>query len=89
MPPEREKTVEIRFPLGGIDLSMGYTMQRPGTTPVAINVRGYDSGTNRLRGGTRPGLTPFFGKGSTSQVAGFHLIQSLTCIVWVSPSAVG
>lgn len=89
MPEQRQKTIELRFPTGGIDLSMGYTMQRPGTSPRAINVRGFDSGSQRLRGGSRPGLTPFFGKGSTEQVTGFHLIQSLTCIVWVSPTAVG
>lgn len=86
--PERQKTIDLRFPLGGIDLSMGYTMQRPGTSPRAINVRGFDAGTQRLRGGSRPGLRPFLGKGSTAQVAGFHLIQSLTTIVWVNPSAI-
>lgn len=83
------KPQNVRFPTGGIDLSQAFTQQKPGTTPVAINVRAFDAGTNRLRGGTRPGLTPFLGAGSTEQVSGFHPIQSLTCIVWVSASAVG
>lgn len=83
------KPINVKFPTGGIDMSMGYNAQRPGTSPKAVNVRAFDAGTNRLRGGSRPGLTPFFGRGSTAQVNGFHLIQSLTCIVWVSESAVG
>lgn len=81
------KVVMIRFPLGGIDMSRGFNQQKPGTSPLAVNVRGFDAGTNRLRGGSRPGLTPFFGKGSTEQVNGFHVIQSLSCIVWVSEDA--
>jgi len=89
MPTSDRKTISIKFPLGGINLSRGFQAQPPGTTMQGINVRGFDAGTNRMRGGTRPGLTPFCGAGSTEQVNGFHLVQSLTCIVWVSPDAVG
>lgn len=88
MVASRQKTITIRFPMGGIDLSLGYNAQRPGTTPRGINVRTFDSGTNRARGGSRPGLTPFLGAGSTEQVQLFNPIQSLTCIVWVSEDAI-
>jgi len=83
-----KKTLRIVFPLGGIDLSRGFQQQKPGTTPKGINVRGFDAGTNRMRGGSRPGLTPVLGVGSTDQVAGFFRIQSLSVIVWVSESAI-
>lgn len=89
MPVSNSKTIKIAFPLGGIDLSRGFQQQKPGTAPAGINVRGYDSGTNRMRGGSRPGLTPFFGTGSTAQVELFNVIQSLTCIVWADGDAVG
>jgi hypothetical protein len=89
VPTSDKKTLKLTFPTGGIDMSNGYQRQKPGTSPQAVNVRGFDAGTNRLRGGTRPGLSPFFGMGSTEQVEGFHLVQSLSCIVWVDPGAVG
>lgn len=89
MPTSDKKPMRIIFPLGGIDLSRGFQQQKPGTTPVGINVRGFDAATNRMRGGTRPGLTPFLGAGSTAQVAGFSVVQSLSCIVWVSEAAIG
>lgn len=91
MPAQQDsrRTMDFRFPLGGLNVSTGYTNQPPGTTPVAINVRGFDAGTNRARGGTRPGLNPFFGAGSTEQVNGFNPIQHLNTIVWVDPAAIG
>jgi len=76
----------IAFPFKGIDVSRGIFDQREGTSPFAVNVRGYGP-DGRLRGGTRPGLTPLFGAGSTEQVEGFHLIQSLSVIVTASQGA--
>lgn len=87
-PVQQEALVDLRFPLKGIDTGTAYHKQPPETTPTAINVRAYDSGTNRARGGSRAGLNPFFGAGSTEQVSGFHRIQSLSCIVTADPSAV-
>lgn len=87
--PDRPHKIELAFPLGGINVSTGYMKQPPGTTPVGVNVRAFDAGTNRMRGGCRPGLTPFLGKGSTAQVAGFFPIQHLAIIIWVDPAAVG
>lgn len=70
----------VNFPTFGIDLSQGQFDQRPGTSPLAVNVRAVDT-SQRLRGGSRPGLTPFFGRGDASQVSGFNRIQSLSTIV--------
>lgn len=88
-PAMRETFVDLRFPLQGINTSEAYAKQPQGTTVIAVNCRAFDSGKNQLRGGSRAGLTPFFGAGSTSQVSGFHLIQSISVIVTASESAVG
>lgn len=57
--------VEYRFPVAGMDLSRAFWDQRPWeviqgvwgrTTPLGVNVRGYEASTDRRRGGTRPGL---------------------------------
>lgn len=87
MPDNREKSRSLEFPLLGLDVSMPAFDQRPQTTPLATNVRAYDAGTDRKRGGSRAGLTPFFGAGSTSQVSGFNKIQSLSTIVTASQLA--
>lgn len=83
--PEQE--VSLKFPFQGIDNSKGYTRQPPETTQDGVNVRAYDAGTDRRRGGSRAGLTPFLGAGSTVQVSGFNRIQSLSSIVTASQNA--
>lgn len=85
--PLDEKYRSLKFPQFGVDVSQPAFDQRPGTTPLAINVRAYDSGTDRLRGGSRFGLTPFLGAGSTFQVSGFNRIQSLSSIVTADQEA--
>lgn len=50
---------DLSFPKAGLDLSGPFTLQRPNTSPAALNVRGFEAGTNRLRGGTRPGLSRY------------------------------
>jgi hypothetical protein len=87
MPDKRENFRNIEFPRLGMDVSLPYFDQRPDTSPSAVNVRAYDGATDRLRGGSRQGLTPFLGRGSTSQVSGFHRIQSLSCIVTADQAA--
>lgn len=88
-PVQQERLVDMRFPLKGIDTSMAYHKQPEQTAPRATNVRAFDSGTSRARGGSRPGLSPFFGIGNGNQVSGFHVIQSLSCIVTADPNAIG
>lgn len=75
-----EETRLVRFPFFGVDMSNAPSEQRPGTAPLGINVRAYDTG-GRKRGGSRAGLSPWFGRGSTDQVSGYHPIQSLSAIV--------
>jgi hypothetical protein len=82
----REQQVDIRFPFLGVDISKGPFEQRPGTSPLGVNVRGYTTDF-RKRGGSRPGLSPWFGKGSVEQVNGFAPVQSLTAVVWTTQAA--
>lgn len=75
-----EETRLVRFPFFGVDMSNAPSEQRPGTAPLGINVRAYGT-DGRKRGGSRAGLAPWFGRGNTDQVAGYHPIQSLSAIV--------
>lgn len=54
-----EQLLPLEFPNFGLDLTAGYGAQRPGTTPVGTNVRVYEPGTERARGGSRPGITRY------------------------------
>lgn len=84
---QNETSDDLRFPLQGIDLSTGRNEQRPGTTPIGANVRSYAASALRMSGGSRAGLTPLFGAGSTVQVSGTNVVQHLQQIVWVSRAA--
>jgi hypothetical protein len=86
-PVQRETMVDLRFPLKGINTSTSYHKQPEETTPSAINVWAFDSGTDRARGGSRAGLGQFIG--TNQQVDGTHLIQSLSCIVTADSNAIG
>lgn len=46
----------IPWPFRGIDRSMAFGQQPPGTTPDSQNVRSHDPVTDRQRGSSRPGL---------------------------------
>jgi hypothetical protein len=74
MPPQHgEQLVEMGFPVGGIDVSAAWCRQpshqimtNPAgqavmgpSTPTGQNVRGFDPSTNRLRGGSRGGVTKY------------------------------
>lgn len=64
--------LEVRFPLSGIDVSGEFGVQRPGTTPVGVNVRSMDPILERNRGGSRHGLIKY----PSAQVpAGSALVQ--------------
>lgn len=89
----QEQKADLAFPFGGIDLSHGFAKQMPhaladgsygGTTPVGQNVRAFEAGTARMRGGQRPGLAKYV----LGQVNGTQLIQDLNSVVSVSSAAV-
>lgn len=87
MPSQRqpdEVFIDLRFPIKGIDVSQGYGMQQPGTTPIGQNVRAYDA-QMRARGGTRPGLSKYIGV----QVNGASVIQELNYVVGVGYTSPG
>jgi hypothetical protein len=64
----KDDQITLSFPLGGIDNSAGFERIKPRKTPRgetvdsaqdAANVRGYDPLLDRMRGGSRSGLTKF------------------------------
>jgi hypothetical protein len=82
----RESFAELTAPLAGIDLSQGFQNQMPaqmptgdysGTTPVGINVRSFEPGTSRMRGGSRPGLAKYIPR---AIVEGW-IVQELNTVV--------
>lgn len=54
--PDEQKQIEATFPTLGIDISTEFNQQPPATTPEAVNVRGFETLTQRDRGGSRSGL---------------------------------
>ncbi len=86
MPDIGESFADLKFPLAGIDLSMGLERQPPRqlpdgtwgtTTPVGVNVRGYEPSTDRSRGGARPGLVKYL----TAPVVAGWIVQDLHTLV--------
>lgn len=60
MTRENSQSIQIPFPINGIDENYAYVRQPEATSPDAQNVRAYDSILRRLRGGSRPGLSKWF-----------------------------
>lgn len=83
MADKREQLLPLLFPFGGIDRSKAYSAQPQGTTPAAVNVRGYEPGSGRQRGGSRPGLSRYV-SGSLGS-----LIQDLNIVVGTGYTAPG
>ncbi len=92
--PPPESFTDLHFPLCGVDLSMGFDKQpnrqiQSGdyarTTPLGVNVRAYEPGTARARGGQRPGLVKYV----ATQPNGTNLIQDLNSVVVVGTAAPG
>jgi hypothetical protein len=75
--PQRERPNEITFPFRGVDLSLPHAEQQRDTTPVGQNVRAHEPATDRLRGGSRSGLSKYI----ALQPSGTNLIQHLNIIV--------
>lgn len=91
--PSPDITTDLHFPKAGLDISQPYGRQPnravangeyARTTPRAVNVRGYEPGTNRTRGGQRAGIRKYVDQ----QVAGEEfIIQHLNTIVTVNSGA--
>ena len=92
---KNEVQQDVSFPYAGIDTSAGFGRIRGrevadgiygSSTPIGVNVRGYDPSNDRLRGASRAGYTRYI----NAQVGGSSgLIQSLSTIVGVGYSAPG
>lgn len=89
---DKESFVDLHFPSAGIDLSGPVCVQKPRdigggqyarSTPTALNVRGFEAGTLRNRGGTRAGVSKYI---ATPVVAGW-ILQEVALIVWTSEAA--
>lgn len=72
-----EQQMPASFPLAGVNVACEFSRQPTDTTPVAANVRGFDTLVDRARGGSRPGLTKWIDE----QVFGDSVIQHLTTLV--------
>lgn len=88
-----EQFADLHFPFAGVDTSSAFSRQPnrqvaeglyARSCAVGVNVRGYEPGTDRLRGGSRPGLVKWL---PAAPVEGW-IIQDLRVIVTVSESAV-
>lgn len=69
----KEQFADMTFPTKGVDVSAGFGMQRSGTTPTGQNVRAFEPGTFRARGGQRPGSSKYI----AGQVSGANLVQEV------------
>ena len=52
-----ENNVDLGFPFRGLDTSSPFGRQTPGTTRDSQNIRSYQSVTDIMRGGVRPGIS--------------------------------
>lgn len=57
--PDDDQFEDLMFPINGIDRSMEFELQPERTTPLGMNVRGFESETQRQRGGSRAGLIEY------------------------------
>lgn len=72
-----DKWLELVFPLQGINLATEFELQPGGTTPIGVNVRGYEAMTLRMRGGSRAGLVQYI----PATVNGVALVQHLNILI--------
>lgn len=90
-----DKEATMHFPLGGIDVQAALDRQpivktRTGTyaytTPIGVNVRSFDGGQDRSRGGSRPGTVKYLEDRPGNVL---WVTQCLNVIVYMSADAVG
>lgn len=78
---DRDKPVDLEFPLGGMEQDREFQEQSPGTTPLAVNTRGINPDSLRNRGGSRAGLGRYIPTVVPASAASSLLIQHLAVIV--------
>lgn len=71
------KPMRIPFPIRGLGEQLGHSDQEPLTAVSALNVRGFDPRSGRLRGASRAGLE----KLHAAQVNGSYSIQDISHVV--------
>jgi hypothetical protein len=76
--PAVEEMADVAFPRKGLDLTHGFESQPPLTAIQGVNVRTFETETDRARGGSRPNLSQFIPQQLPN---GAHLIQHLNYIV--------
>lgn len=68
------RIIEVRFPQAGVNRRLGVhdssMLRAPYPTPWSVNVRPEDALANRIRGGSRPGLTKFLANPIGTAVTG-------------------
>lgn len=67
------ETIDLPFPVNGLNTGHAYSNQPPLTSPDEQNVRSYDPILDRLRGGQRDGISKFF----PNQINSSNPIQAL------------
>lgn len=89
---DQEVFYDFAFPFAGVNLLQAFSRQLPvqagdgkylRTCRNAVNARGYEPGTGRLRGGSRPGLARYV---AAPAVAGW-LLQDLNVVVYTDAGA--
>lgn len=65
---------ELPFPLGGLNDNIAQSKQPSGTTGEAVNVRGQDPVTGRIRGAQRSGLTKFTVQSMDARIKRFEKV---------------
>jgi hypothetical protein len=80
-----ETFAQLPFPLKGLDVNRPFSEQPPQTTPVGVNCRSYDPLLNRLRGGSRSGVSRYGGLINN----GINFIQELNTVAYVDPNTIG
>jgi hypothetical protein len=72
-----KKPIDLSFPVKGLDENWAYKAQPEGTSPDCLNVRPYDVISQRLRGGSRAGISRYF----ANPVNGTNSIQRMGVVI--------
>lgn len=75
--PPMSQVLDVPPPLGGLNVSDPFSGQDPGTTPTAVNVRGFDASSGRRRLTRRAGLAKYV----QTQLLSSNAIQELNDLV--------